>query len=921
MKMKQIAYAVGLIGLAGVTVAHADDQPKAQDAQKVEKIEVTGSSIRRVANETALPVQTIKREDIEKTGATTVAEIVQKMTGQEGALGASASVGGTLAGFAGVSLRGLGDNHTLILVNGRRIANFPLMEGNGNASGAVDTSTLPAAAIERIDILKDGASAIYGSDAVGGVVNFILRKDYKGAEATGYYGQNYAGRAKKYQANATFGFGDYDSERYNLLVTFDHQKEDELKFKDAHIPILSPVDPSFGMTHGAAKSSNSFPANYTALNGSGSGNPALAAGCPSPLILGAGRCFINTGMFFDALPGVEKNSLFSRGTFKLTDDAQLFAEFAYSENKTHIETAPTPISNGTTALDPTTLARPDVVLPANSPYYPKVAGLSGDLSLRYRSVELGPRTNVDKDENTRFLVGAKGSFGTWDYDGAVYDSEAKATDHLASGWVSSKAIVSAIGTGQINVFGTQTNAQSLALLDSTQVTPSRVGKTAIRGGDAHISGSLFELPGGSLSVAAGVDYRQETYKDSADTEYASGDVIGGSGTFANVDASRKVSAIFGEVVIPVMKGLEADLAVRTDHYSDVGSTTNPKVSLRFQPTKQLLFRASAGNGFRAPTLADLFTPAIYTNSTANLDDPIRCQKTGSPTDCAVQATVQLGGNKNLHPEKSDQYSLGMVFSPTNTTSISVDWWKVRIRDLIGSFSGTTIVSGIEDTLAGKPALYDWNSLYHRQVPTAADIAAGMPGKLAYIDTSLRNLGAASVSGIDFDLQQKWSAGGYGKFTFDFQGTYNLSADTKLFPLDTYHNGLGKYYNGAPTERLRTKFSVDWVRGAWGANVTENHQSGFQDEYSNSGVLLDDPNTQLSSLDSAHQVASYDTVDAQVRYTGFKNLTLSLGAINLFNRLPSLSNESDLPGFTYGYTTTDSDVRGRFIYGTVNYKFK
>lgn len=941
----------GLMLAFGGSVALIGLPALAQDSQRVE---ITGSSIKRIDAEAALPVTVITRKEIEQSGVTSAAELLERLSASNGqgynqalALGDSAR-----PGFAGASLRGLGSNTTLILLNGRRLAVYAL------DGGSVDLNSIALGAIERVEILRDGASAVYGTDAIAGVINFITRKDFTGGEVQVSTRQPHSkGGGQTESVSATFGFGDLAKDRFNVFGNLTYDKFKELKALDREFSKTAflPNAPGgrFDRTSG-----NTFPASII-VPGVGTVNPGNATGCLPPFSFqttATGACRFDYAAVIDILPPQEKKAGLLRGTFALSANHELFGEYNRTDVVTSFPISPSPVSNATTFNN-------DAVLyPAGGNYYPKAinpatgrlengvlwypAGgttltrfvpLSGNLSIAWRSVEAGPRTNEVEASQDRFVLGAKGSIGSWDYDTAWLRSTSKATENYVNGWLSETKLLHstcAAGSGPcgplnptytahtidpaINPWGLQ-DAAGLAALDAAKIlAPTRISKSTRESFDGRISGDLMKLPAGNLSMAIGAEFRKETFSDVPLAVLSSGDVVGGGGDQQAVNGSRKVSAIFGEFSIPVFTGFEALAQFRYDKYSDFGNTTNPKVGFRWQISPALVLRSSYGTGFRAPTLPDLLQPISQTNTGGSWNDPYYEAMVGdcftaagaptanfNPAYCQAQLTVRQGGNPNLGPEKSKQWNVGLVFQPVKDWSATVDIWQIKMRDQIAIADPDSLLEEfIGPFLANQNIAYDATTA-HLTAAAKAALNAGATGLginrnaasglLGYVSAQFNNISSISTKGIDLSLKGVLARTSVGQFNLSLETSHLLTR--KQDGVET----LGVYQSFGPVARTKHSIGFDWIQGAWNANVAYRWQSGYLD----AGGL--------------RRVGSYEIFDLGIRYTGVKNLTLSLGVLNLFDRDPPYSRQNDY--FHVGYDPTYADPRGRTFNLAAKYTFK
>jgi iron complex outermembrane recepter protein len=879
--------ACGSFLAAFAQLARAEETPEPRD---VIRIEVTGTNIPRVEGETALPLQIITREEIVRSGSTTVAEVMARVSANVLGYNDQISISDQLGrpGMSSVNLRGIGDGSTLILLNGRRVANYAF-DGT-----AVDVNSIPLAAVDRIEILKDGASAIYGTDAIAGVVNFILRKNYRGFDVDALGAWTEHGGGDQYQVNLSAGYGDLASDRFNVFVTASYQKDQALSAAARPFSRTGYI-PAEGIQ---LLELPTFPANIYSEEVQRFFSPALASGCAPPASLPTTNpfpsgendavCGFDAARFRDLVPPVERTALFGRTTFQIGANHQLFAEAGYSHNEFVLRTDPTRVSEFQ-ANDGLPL-----IYPAGGPYYPtafaEANGISGDLSLLYRTLPLGVRIHSVDTSAWRGVIGMEGVARDWDYSAALSYSRTEETERFDAGDISLARLRTAMATGLINPFG-PSGPEGDALLAATQVTGDmQHAKGSTLELEAKASKAVYRLPAGPLAIAFGAEARREELEDQYAPFVTSGD-ISQETDLQSAAGSRSVQALFVEASIPIARGLEAQVAARYDHYSDFGSTVNPKLALRWQPAKSLLLRASWGTGFRAPPLYDLYTPLshifIFPHS-----DPVRCPVTKSPRDCQVGSAV-IGGNPALRPETSTQFNAGIVWEPALGLSLAADYWKIAKDDTFG---------GIDDfTLFQNFAHFESTNIVRGPVDAAFP---DLPGPIQTVRLQEQNVGRLRTSGIDVDVKWRGPEMPFGRLGFMFDGTYFIQWKLQGDGLN-YGSALGV---GA-FPRWKHHATLDWTFGAWGATLGQTYQTGYEDS---------NVDRAGNPLPRERRVAGYEIWDLDTRYTGFKNFTLAFGVRNLMDRAPPFTNLQRLP---VGYDPAYADPRGRMFYTRITYAFK
>jgi iron complex outermembrane receptor protein len=898
-----------LLACAGTTIALASLPLVAQtlpatSATELPRVEVTGSAIRRVQSETALPVQTISRAEIEKTGVTTAAELMGRVSANSNGLtdGASINVGGDQRGFNSANLRGIGTSSTLVLLNGRRMANFA---SPGDDSG-VDLNNIPAAALERVEVLLDGASALYGTDAIGGVINFITRKDFQGLEANVYVGTTDEGGAGKRTASLSAGKGVLERDGYNVFAVADFQRANPLNTSQrSFIPGLQ-VEQRLGHL----LSSYTSPANIRltsaqrdrlqeigfTLNGQPITNRLInlsVPNCAPPANVylpegtgGVDACTYNYMGDTELYPKSEKASLLSRAVIKLGGSHQAYAEVALSRAKTDYTGSSARVTgyidySRVPQLAGTGLDQLDDDIP-------------GELELRMRLNEAGQRTSTLTSEGVRFVVGMTGTVGGWDYDTAYNHSVNTVKDRDTHGYVLYNELLEGIADGRINPFGAS-SPEGQALIDSIQVDDVvRRARGTLDAVDVKFSRALMPMAGGELAVAIGGEARREKNRFTPSALLLSDNINNDAapeGGRATSD-SRDVAAVYGEVLMPFAKQWEAQLSARYDHYENVGGAVSPKIGLTYRPSEALLLRGSAGRGFRAPSMTELYRPTVY-SSTATLPDPVYCATVeNNYSDCADNWDTRRYSNENLKPERSRQFSLGAVFAAGKHVSASLDYWNIKRTNLISEIG--------DDIILGNLAKY--GDLVYRDED----------GLIDYIELRKDNRGAQLARGIDLALTVRGVDTAIGRFGGRLNGTYVLTSDIQNAPGDEFVSNLNRFVTDGVVQRWRHTVSFDWDRGPLSASLQNTFSSGYEDQ--NTAINIDN-----GSVVAANRVKRYSLWDLSGAYAVDAHLKLRVGIQNLFDKSPPYSNQAYY--FLSGYDPSYTDPRGRRFYASANYLFR
>lgn len=922
MKLKKLAHLIALIGAVSPAVGQ-----ELQQATPMARVEVTGSSIKRVAKEGALPVQVITFDQIEKQGITTTEELMRtvsangtgadNMTSSNNVFGADADRVSGGASFA--SLRGLGPNSTLVLLNGRRIAT------HGGSGKAVDLNSIPLSAIARVEILKDGASAIYGTDAVGGVVNFILRTNYQGLEASGTVNATEAGGGTTRRATLLAGHGELETDRFNIMGALTVDKNDMLHshqrdFANGFQPSrgLSPDTTGTPYANQLTGANTALGANFTLP---GDTTRYLQANLLSfqnkcdtipymsqyqsqlwpdvtPVTRSRYSCAYDYGADYVMMPPAERANAIARASFQLAPGHRLFIEGMASRSTVTSILTPMQIS--------TSLATGSAY-PVGGAYYQDLSQYVSSFDrtkpiiYKWRATDFGNREMDNTTESARLLAGLEGTLGKWDYKLGLSRAMSKTQTTLVDGYAYTTPMYQALGTGKINPWlapGQSQTAEAMQLIESTKFRGDlQHGRTTLTQIDGALSGEVLSLPAGAVAAAVGFDLRREGYAYGQDADATI--VWQAAGNAALKEATRDIKAVYAELIVPVVKELEVQLAVRRDNYSVIGATTNPKVAFRYQPTDWLLFRGSANKGFLAPSFTQLYSPPLDGELPNGTIDPVGCPlNPDNPEYCSIaRLDFKAGGNSSLRPETSKQGTLGVVIEPLNGFSASLDYWMINTTDKILNRTPQII-------LANQPALAE-NVV--RNPATGNNV-----GVIDHVRSGWINAGGAKTRGADLGLRAggkvtdvKWSAALDGTWTQSFQ-----FAEIAGQPYKEY---VGNFYTRDLYLRWKHSASLTVSRGDWSGMLSQFFASGYKDQVPNKGIGAPPPGFDPT-------VSSYTRFGLSSTYTGFKNTTLTFGIQNLFDRDPPFTahNVDEVVGA--GWDPRVADPRGRSYSLTLKHRF-
>lgn len=869
-------------------------------AQEALRVEVTGSSIKRLASESSLPITSVSGAELEKRGMTTLADLMMTLP-QSNSLAPSNAGSGT-----NINLRGLGVNRTLVLLNGRRLANEAIADGYANLD------VIPMSAISRVEILNDGASSIYGSDAIGGVVNFITKSTYEGASITAQMVQpERKGGGDEQRISFIVGKGDLQKDGWNVYATMDAHKRNRLAASDRAELSSAELLTSIGRAPSLVSGGFATPANFT-IPGNKSflaANPYYATGCQAPYSIQGGKntCVINNLNYNTALYANDQVTFFTKATKKISEDHQISVEYNRGEEHIFGSRVPTTslAANGVTALLPST----SKWYPGGSGGVPAVKGVTGaPLLVTWSVADLGMYETKDEQINQRLNFTDEGVIAGWDYKAGVVIGISDRFGYMNKGAVDGAKLLAGIANGSLNPFGLQ-NTEGKTYLDSISLNGERLreSRSTYTGLELTLNKAVLQLPAGEMGMAVGVDLHRDTTEDTK-TE------IGKIATYANSvpshgQGARNVAAIYTELEIPVTKTLNLNLAVRDDHFSDFGNTINPKASFRYQPNSSLMFRGSANTGFRAPTLFDRYgyrVPGANATTGAAWDDPVQCPSATpaiagsgkalpglvSATVCNLRLPRQTGSNPDLVPETSVGGTLGVVIEPMKNLTMSFDYWQIKMDDM----------------LANLP-----QEAYFLSYPKYADLfVRDETGKLLYIKNTTMNLGGQKAAGIDFSTNYAFPKSSWGQFKFQMNGTYLLQFDNQLEKGGAYASNVGRFglaSNGTTsslpiiTFRWKQTMALNWSRENWTAQLTHNYNTGYHDQ-------------NLVATEYFRDIKPHSSFNLTTSYKGFKHFTIVAGITNLFDVDPPVTNHKSYTG----YLSSAANPIGRSFNARVTYTF-
>ncbi len=956
------AVAAAVLQMAGQ--AYAQTAPAAEP--EVQAVVVTGSLIRRVANEGAMPVTTIKAAELEARGHTELKDLVLEQP-QSLSLGTNSGAAGPV-----VNLRGLGPMRTLTMLNGRRLANEPLQDQY------VSVNLIPRMALDRVESLNGGAASIYGADAIGGVQNFLTKRNYQGSAIKAEYATpQMSGGAQTKSLGAIFGAGNLNSDGWNAYIAFDYQDKTPLFQKDRpqqHDPaVLATL--GLGLTPNARNPSPLANFGFT-RSANSNFNPQFESGCVSPYTLkGLGAASAATppsyapGCLRDPLywtavtDGSQIATIAGRASWNLSGGHKIDVDLLHSGfvvEKYRGMQVPS-ASNPFTTYS----------LPSSSRFYPgagitpavkvvgsntgtntptayidgtKTPGTVSNLNMANRTIyfqwgpaELGPAYRNDEQTNDRIVISAEGSVMNWDYRVGLNWGKAERDTRAGEGYINYTKAQAGFDQGILNPFGLQ-DAAGVAYLNSIQMKDYtyRLNQAFNQAVDVTLTRPLWTLAGGDVTLALSGELRTDSARifaapldlviKKADGSYnidASGnvtqtDLVGETPVGVAKKVKRDISSIMMEIEAPITSTFLLNGAVRADHYGDLKKTTvNPKLAARWQPMQELVLRSSVTTGFRAPSIMDIQNPTPEVR-TQLMDDPVLCPSTqptvagtGTPKSgytadqvCNVLTAywTKSANNTFLKPETSRGFSFGFAVEPVKNLSITVDYWGLLMKDVLGAVT----IAEIQQN----PAKYE--SYFVR----------GANGIIDHIVASQANRGQTRIRGADVTASYRFPTTSYGKFDTQLDGSwyqkYEFQSEKDgvwlqnvgIITNDGRYGGAGPNSGlaGMPQINPRWKhtLSFGYELGPWKATVSQRYNSGLTDLTPRAGS-----NAALTKVDA------YSQFNINAKYTGFKNLTLSAGINNVTQEWPPLTANTIYSG---GYITSMSDMLGRVYRFSVEYKF-
>jgi iron complex outermembrane recepter protein len=904
--------AIGALTLAvGTVTVHAQQQaqtPAAQPADQLQEVVVTGSLIKRTNAETAVPITILKADSLKDQGITSVEQALDQLTTNNPTINIAQSVGTFSGGGSYANLRGLGASRTLVLLDGQRLA--PSAFGGAPTSGAVDLSGIPFSAIDSIEVLREGASSEYGSDAIGGVINFITKKNFQGLTFAGTYDKPTQQGGSSDELEGTFGHGDLVSDGYNFMLTLGYSRQMELQ-ASARSFSAEGFDPARG--DNATNNPGTWPGTFIDANGN-FWQPGFPACAGNPyLTTYFGNCAYRYSAATDLLPDHKEYSALTQLTKSLGSNNNLQLQYFWSQ------------ANVLGWAGPMFYFFP---MDPASPYYPGNARGPSLASLVCEfppcsgppSAAAGGDAVWSDPQNNRYagnlnteqraVLKFYGTNAGWDYQAALNYSQNTNDNRNVSGYPNEALLASGPNgtlSDLINPFSEPQTAAANALINSSYVpgvySIGHEKRWEVDGQASHELGDLIAKDH-PATIALGFQVGGEHF-DYATTPY---NVIvqaaTGLGNSA-VEGARTFQAAFLELDVPLSDTFDLDLADRQDWYSDFGQTNNPKLQATWQPLSFVKFRGTASTGFRAPSLFNLYNPPSLAASTGGsmgqgnpncaVNPPLAPFTTQT---CGTQGLGLFGGNSHLTPETSENFDFGVVLTPVTDLGITIDYYRILIKNTISGVPAQAIYANPAE-FASYYVLNNIGGL----TPSIDEAANCIPYTLptcGYILQNAANTGHLSTDGIDLSIQYKQHTP-IGTFREDLEGT----ATTQF--LDQQYTGgptlnLDGWFNTLPPAyKWQQNLRIDWSspQGMWGAGVGNRYWTGYIDQYPDING-------------NQRFVGSYNVSEAYVSVKPIKQVTVLLGIKDLANKTPPYTNANQ-GNFAAGYNALIVDPTQRSFY--------
>jgi len=934
-----------LLSLSAAAVAGPDPQGppagSAPSSSTLEAIVVTGSYIRRTNTESPSPVTLISADDIEKSGLNSIADVIRTISADNSGTLSQAFSGAMAGGADGVALRGLSVDATLVLVDGHRMANYPLTDDGQRQF--VDIDSLPMAIVDRVEVLKDGASATYGSDAIAGVVNIILKKEFTGLDVSATAGSTDRGDGLSQRFAATWGTGNLDADGHNFYVSVEgrHQQAIAQEARGSYIA-ASDLTPWGGPNLYGGVVNGGLPNPLTTYTVPGqvlpvrngvieNETPYNLPGCSAENIAlaadGGGGCAWDTNAYKKLQPRTAGLDVSTRWSLKLGGGWSNSLSVSYYLSQSEQYRQPNAYDVGTNLVpfawagasgasenqfDPSTS---QVVLPANSldnpfnpasPYFAAARSFYGANFASYvgsPALFFGALTNLPEEHTIygtdvyRLVDDLSNTFGAWELNaslGYVRDE----TRITYQGFMYVPAFYAALANGYR--VGQNSYLNSAAVNNSIVPETHATATSDIAFISANATRKLFALPGGDASIAIGADSRMTHEDNPGQPNALAGNILMDGSFYAH--GEQTVSAAFVEVVAPVLESLEIDAAGRVDRYNtSAGTAATPKIGFKWTVIPQLAFRGTFAKGFRAPGIAESGNAGSASSVAPAPADPVRCPVTNSVQDCGYAGSavaVLTTSNPRLKPETSRSYTFGIIAEPFPRNALTVDYFYIK-RD---------------GEIASSPYSVD------NAIRTPAAPGSTLPGTIIEYITPYVNASYSITAGIDFGWKTLFDLGAYGRITTTLDASHLIQSQQTFGDVTYYYSGTvgpTALSGSTGTPANRGTLSIDWTRGPLSLGSVLNYRSAMQGIDQSLGA----PFTclQLSETNPHCYVAGFGYANVYGQYRINEHMQFMVNVTNVTNRLPPLDNVT-YGGMNYDASYDQAGAIGRFMEATFRYRF-
>jgi outer membrane receptor protein involved in Fe transport len=895
IKRSRHSFIVATIPLVIATATNAQDAAPEPGAAQLDEIIVTGSRLATTGRDTSAPVTVLDRSEIDATGASSVGELLRELP--VATASASDSAGRGNGGSATVALRGLSAVNTLVLINGRRVL-------SNNEGGTVDLNSIPFEAVERVEVLQDGASAVYGSDAIAGVVNIIMRRDFEGLMLKGGYGVASRGDLPNREASATFG---HAADQGSFVFNASWRKADGNFIADRPVS----RDPDW-RAQGGRNFRDPLPvvAVVQGLPGFGNAERVLRDGVAQATTvndfrqfvfpdtgdpLASGNDGINYWLYETSASDISQNNVSFTGDYKFSESLTGFVEASFNRRKSAGFLAPDYF--GAVYGDP-------IILSANNDFNPFGVDLSVARTIGEQPFRGRRQSSVTADVS-RLVAGVEGEIGAWkwdisynhqDLDQLTFDGEGVLRDRLqqAAG-DSDDCRAAGNGCVPINLLGGP-GTITPEMLDFISADSSTTAKSTLQSAVVNFSGDLFAMPAGDVRMAIGAEFRREDFSLDNDRNAELNAFIARGPSPDAFPPEREIKEVYAELAVPLLKevafakSLDLELAGRFSDYNAFGNTTNPKAGLKWRPFESLLVRGSWGTGFRAPTFAEAyggqtrgFAPIVDPCAGPNFATLPGCGGRQAPAN-TTGTFIVTGGNPGLEPEDADNLTFGLVYTPTFAPrlALTLDYYRITKEGIIGSIDRNYI-------LAQNAANGSYADRITRD-PTTNSVQQIIATRANLLDQSIR--------GIDFGVQYQTEATSIGTIGFRTDLTYLDTFEQSPAPGAPPVRRVGTYTDATGTlARLRGTGRVSWMRGGFTLSTAARYVGGVRNDGS---LLVDGKHLQADSYVQNDWLASYEFEPAK--------LTVTVSVENIFDEMPPFLEGNYANGFDQG----SFNSRGRFF---------